>query len=365
MASPTLSATTQKAIQQLGEVFLTGFSGLELSPKSASFLKEKHIGGVLLFAHNYDSPAQVAELINQVQELKSYFPLWIAVDHEGGRVQRFKKGFTRIPEAAAIGHSGSPKLAYEISEMMARELKAVGVNLNFAPVVDIATNPKNPVIANRAYGQKEDDVSKISSAVVRGHLTAGVQPCVKHFPGHGDTSTDSHFALPRVDTDLETLEAREFRPFSRAFRSHCAFVMTAHILMPKLDPKFPATLSPTILRELLRKKLRYNRVIVTDDMEMKAITDHYGAEDAPRLALEAGCDLLIYRSENAARIAYEALQKALETGKLKPELVLESVERLRTLKKDVLLPYNPSVVSEVSTKIGTPENLKLVEQLKA
>ncbi len=363
-ASPTPSTTSkQQAIEQLGELFLTGFSGLELSPQSAAFLKDKSIGGVILFAHNYDTPAQVAELINQVQELRAKLPFWIAVDHEGGRVQRFKKGFTRIPEAGAIGRSDSPQLAYEISEMMAAELKTVGINLNFSPVVDIATNPKNPVIANRAYGQTEENVSKISSAVVRGHLTAGVQPCVKHFPGHGDTSTDSHFALPRVDTDLKTLEAREFRPFSKAFRSHCSFVMTAHILMPKLDPKFPATLSPTILRELLRKGLRYNRVIVSDDMEMKAITDHYGAEDAPRLALEAGCDLLIYRSEAAARFAYEALLKALETDKLKPEIVLESADRLRKLKKSVLLPYAPAVVAEVSQKTGTAENLKIVEQI--
>jgi len=361
-------STLQQAKHSLGELFIMGFSGLELSPETAQFLQRSRIGGTILFSHNYDSPAQVAELINLVQSCRQGLPLWVSVDHEGGKVQRFKKPFTRVPEAGLIAESGSAQLAYEISSLMARELKSVGINLNFSPVSDINTNPKNPVIGRRAYGNTEADVSKFVSAIVRGHLTQGVQACLKHFPGHGDTTVDSHFALPKVTTPLDTLREREFRPFTKGLKSGCQFVMSAHILFPELDPEFPATLSKKILRTLLREELRFKHLIVSDDMEMQAITDHYGAADAPRLALEAGCDLLIYRSEAAARLAYSSLETALEQGKLSPEIVLTAAERSRSIKKQTFPHYRDTVISEVMKDIGTEEHAQIVAkapQLKA
>jgi beta-N-acetylhexosaminidase len=351
------------AIRALGELFIIGFNGLEISTDTSAFISQAQIGGVILFSHNYENPGQVAELSNQIQECRSHLPLWISVDHEGGKVQRFKKGFTRIPDAAAIGAMDSPKLAFEISEVIAKELKAVGVNLNFCPIADIATNPKNPVIANRAFGSHEETVSKMITAMVRGHLVNGVQPCVKHFPGHGDTSTDSHFALPRVDTPLDILRQREFIPFLKAFKSKCSMVMTAHILTSKVDPKVPATLSKFFLQDILRKELNYSKVIISDDMEMKAITDHFGAEEAPRMALEAGCDLLCYRTEAASRHAYESLVKFIENGTLSAEKVLESAERIRTLKKSTLHPYHPIPISTVSGKLGIPEHIEILQKV--
>ncbi len=348
----------------LGELFIMGFSGLELSQETAEFIRHSKIGGTILFSPNYESPAQVAELTTQIQECRSELPLWISVDHEGGKVQRFRKGFTRIPEAADIAATGSPTLAYEISSLIARELSAVGINLNFCPVADIHTNPKNPVIGSRAFGDNEEDVSKFVTAMVRGHLTNGVQPCVKHFPGHGDTSVDSHLALPKVQTPLETLVDREFRPFTRAFKSRCSMVMTAHILFPGIDPDYPATLSKKILQGILRDELRYSRIIISDDMEMGAITDHYGAEDAPRLAVEAGCDLLIYRSEAAARKAHAALTEALENRTLAPEVVLGAANRSRSLKRDVLGSYRSPVIAEVGRHVGTAENQAVVDQVR-
>ncbi len=357
-------STVDLAQKALGQLFIIGFRGLELSDDTAAFLSQAGIGGVILFSNNYESPGQVAELINQVQENRTDLPFWIGVDHEGGRVQRFKKPFTRIPEAAAIGAKNSPKLAFDIAAVMAKELKAIGVNVNFCPVVDIATNPKNPVIGNRSYGSTEDVVSKISSAIMRGHVTHGVQPCVKHFPGHGDTTVDSHLGLPKIDIPLEVLMEREFRPFTKAFRSHCAMVMTAHILNPKIDPEKPATLSSITLREILRKQLRYSRVIISDDMEMKAIADNFSSEDAPKMAVEAGCDILIYRTEEAARHAYEVLLNRLETGKLSPEIVLEAAQRVTQLKREVLPGlYKPVAIAELAQKIGTPEHEAVIMKL--
>lgn len=353
----------QDACQAIGELFIMGFNGLEIEEETAHFIKKAGIGGVILFSANYEGPAQAAELSNQIQDCRTGLPLWVSADHEGGRVQRFRKGFTKIPEAAAIGAMNSPKLAFEIAEIMAKELKAVGVNLNYAPIADILTHPKNPVIGNRAFGTTEEEVSRFCTAIVRGHLIHGVQPCVKHFPGHGDTSVDSHFALPSVTTPIEVLHEREFKPFLRAFKAGCNMVMTAHILIPALDPKFPTTLSQITLQNLLRNELRFQKLIISDDLEMKAISDHYGVAEAPRLAMAAGCDLLIYRTEAATHQAYEALTHAVESGTLAPEIVLTAADRSRSLKREVLLPYHAAPVTELAKMIAIPEHLAIVEKV--
>ena len=332
-----------------------GFNGKELADDTAAFISQAQIGGVILFSPNYENPAQVTTLINQIQECRAgELPLWITVDHEGGKVQRFRASFTRLPEADVIAKKNSPKLLFELSEMVAAELKSVGINVNFAPVADINSNPKNPVIGARAYGEDEDTVSKMVSAFVRGHLHQGVQPCVKHFPGHGDTTVDSHFALPKVEDSLESLREREFRPFTKSFKSGCRWVMTAHLLNPNLDPKYPATLSKRVLTDLLRDDLRYTGLIVSDDLEMKAIADHYGPEEAPRLAIEAGCDLLIYRTEAATRHAYTSLSKALDEGRLDPERVLESADLSMDLKREFLVPYGALDPRTAAGKVGLP-----------
>lgn len=358
-----MTELVEKACKSVGELFIMGFNGLELADETAAFISQAQIGGVILFSQNFESPAQVAELTNQIQECHVGHPLWISVDHEGGRIQRFRKGFTKIPEASAISASDSPKLAFDIADVMARELRAVGINLNYAPVVDINTNPKNPIIGNRAFGNDEEQVTKMISAIVRGHLINQVQPCIKHFPGHGDTSVDSHLALPKVDTPLEVLRNREFKPFVKAFKSRCSMVMTAHILCTQIDPEKPATLSSKILRDILRKELRYTKLIISDDLEMKAITDHYGAELAPVLALEAGCDLLIYKTEAKARHAYESIIKAIESGTLAPEIILEAANRARELKGEVLPAFEPLIIPDVAKKVGTEENQAIIQKL--
>ena len=203
------------------------------------------------------------------------------------------------------------------------------------------------MIGNRSFGDTEERVSKLVSAYIRGHLHQGVQPCLKHFPGHGDTSVDSHLALPKVDTLLEMLEDREFKPFQKGFRAKCNFLMSAHVVVKSIDPEVPATLSSKILRQIVRQKMGFTGLIISDDLEMQAITDHFGAEDTPRLALQAGCDLLLYRSEKAARAAHESLCKALENGKLAPELVLECCARIQALKATALAEVRLVSVADV------------------
>jgi beta-N-acetylhexosaminidase len=271
---------------------------------------------------------------------------------------------TRIPTAADIGATHSPKLAFEVAEVIAQELQAVGVNLNFCPVLDIATNPDNPVIGDRSFGADAQTVCKMGSAMLRGHFRNRVQPCAKHFPGHGDTHTDSHFALPRIDTPMDTLHQRELLPFIKAIQSKCTMIMTAHIIVSSMDSTRPATLSKTILQGLLREQLHYDQIIVSDDMEMKAITDHFGAREAPRLAIEAGCNLLIYRSEPATRIAYDALVKDLTDGLLPAELVLASAQLVRRVKEKILLPYQPISLADLEKNLNLHAHQKIVDRVK-
>ena len=272
----------------LGELFLIGFNGLELSDDTSAFLSQAGIGGVLLFAHNYSNVEQVTELNNQVQECRKELPLWIAVDQEGGRVQRFKDPFTILPPAQEIGKMGSPRAAFDIGQITAKELSAVGVNLNFSPCVDILTNPENKVIGDRAFGGDAETVTRTASGIVRGHVVSGVQPCVKHFPGHGDTLEDSHDELPIVDLSKDQLRERELKPFIKTFKSRCNMTMVAHILNKQIDPEYPATLSKKTLSEFLRKELRFSKIIVSDDLEMEAISKQYNPEEAGVLAIEAG-----------------------------------------------------------------------------
>jgi beta-N-acetylhexosaminidase len=326
-----MQAKLVSALERLGELFLIGIRGLECSPQSAAFIREARIGGVILFSHNYESPEQVRALTDEIQALRKD-SMWIAVDQEGGRVQRFKKGLTRYPDAFTAATQVGPTGLFELARDMAQELFALGVNLNFAPVADLWTDPKNQVIGNRSYGKDPEKVAECVSAVIRGHLASFIQPCAKHFPGHGPTSVDSHLALPRITLTASQLMSQEWIPFQHAIQAGVGMLMTGHLLLPEIDPEYPSTLSEKTLNGFLRRQLAFHEVIVSDDLEMQGITDHYTYEEAPLKALLAGCDLLIYRSESGASKAYQSLKEALIQGSLPVSRVLESYERLQQLK---------------------------------
>jgi beta-N-acetylhexosaminidase len=349
------------AKELLGELFITGIEGHTLTDHDKDFLETHAIGGIILFSKNFQSPPQVASLISTLQTQRNELPLWISVDQEGGRVQRFKNGFTKLPTAEQIGNTNSPKIAFQIAELTAIELAQVGININYSPVADIMTNPNNPVIGDRAFGAQEDTVSKMVTATVRGLLTHGVQPCVKHFPGHGDTELDSHFDLPSVSTPASVLSERELKPFLKAFKSRCSMVMTAHIVNREIDKDWPATLSERTLQGLLRQELKYSRLIISDDMEMKAIVDHFGIEDSSRLAIAAGCDLLIYRTLKGAKIAYLSLLESIDSGKIDPLCIIESAQRSMDLKRQFFNAWRPLDPEQVPMELSNLEHQNLVK----
>src|SRR5206468_252342 len=243
--------------RQIGQLLIAGFNGQQIPAELRSLAKEFGLGGVILFARNIAEPEQVAEVAFDAGRLTPDLPPWVSVDQEGGRVARLKAPFTEWPPMATLGRSGDVTLAERFARALASELKAVGITLDYAPVLDIHTNPKNPVIGDRALAETADGVARFGSAIVRALQGEGLAACGKHFPGHGDTSTDSHHELPLVEHPPERLRAVEFTPFRAAIDAGVATIMTAHVFVPSLDEQRPATLSSRVITSLLRRELKF------------------------------------------------------------------------------------------------------------
>jgi len=326
----------------MGQLLIAGFDGQEIPLELRSLAKEFGLGGVILFARNIGDPEQVAELSFEAARLVPDLPLWVSIDQEGGRVARLKSPFTEWPPMATLGRSGDVKLAERFARALAAELKAVGVTLDFAPVLDVHTNPKNPVIGDRALAETAADVARLGSTIVTTLQNEGIAACGKHFPGHGDTSTDSHLELPLVEHPPERLREIEFVPFVAAIKAGVATIMTAHVRVPSLDEERPATLSKRIITGILRQELQFDGVVLSDDLEMKAIADvvPHGAVMAPAvMAVEAGCDgVLICSGDHEKQVAtLEALIHAVEDGVIPMARVDDALRRQQRTKERFLV----------------------------
>lgn len=319
---------------------------------------------------NCESPAQVRDLCADIQALRHKMPdrapLFISIDMEGGRVARLKAPFTQWPPLATLGKIDSTAAAFKFASFMGNELKAVGINLDFAPSVDVLTNPNNKAIGDRSVGADPELVSRIGSALVRGYIKSEIIPCAKHFPGHGNTLLDSHFDLPVEDKSFEELDRMELIPFKKAFRARLDMVMTTHILFPKLDPDHPATLSHKILTDILRKEMRFRNIVITDDLDMKALTKNYDKADIPVRALKAGANILLYCNEPESHmIAYDAIEKALADKTLDAAIVAENHKKILDLKKEKITSPDPLSMEDVSRIVGHPDHLRLAKSIVA
>jgi beta-N-acetylhexosaminidase len=320
--------------RHVGQLSIAGFAGHEIPPDLKLLAREFDLGGIILFARNVESPEQVADLARQARELARELPLWVSVDQEGGRVARLKAPFTIWPPMLTLGRSGSEELAARFARALAAELAAVGITLDYTPVLDIHTNPKNPVIGDRALGEQAEDVARFGRVIIRTLQEQGIAACGKHFPGHGDTSTDSHFELPLIEHPPDRLEAVELLPFRAAIDENVASIMTAHILIPALDHERPATLSPRIVNAMLKQKMGYQGLVLSDDLEMKAIAGRYGIPEATVAAIAAGCDavLMCGAGQDAQAQALEAVIKAVEDDTLPLARVEDALARHRRVK---------------------------------
>jgi beta-N-acetylhexosaminidase len=320
-----------------GQLFMVGIPGPSLDRATRSFLKGHAIGGVVLFRRNVTDVASLVALTGELHAISPERPMLIAIDHEGGRVSRLDAPFTQFPPAAMVGRAGSPHLAYRQGIAMGEELRSVGIDIDFAPVLDVASNPHNPVIGDRSFGSHPRTVSRLGISVVHGLQRTGIVPCGKHFPGHGDTSLDSHHDLPIVRRSQQDLERTELFPFRRAIQEGVDALMTAHVVFTAIDPDNPATLSRRIATELLRERLRFRGVLFSDDLEMKAIAGRLPPGDAAIGAIEAGVDcLLACESLDFTEQALGALERAIPRRPRLASRIEEAATRVDALRRNHL-----------------------------
>ena len=321
----------------VARMFCVGFPGLE-PPRDFASLVDRGVSGAILFKRNVESPAQFAALCGKLKR-DAGRPFLTSIDQEGGRVMRLRDPFTPVPTMRAVGQAGDPALARKLGEVLGRELRAVNVDVDFAPVLDVDTNPANPVIGDRSFGRTPQLVSKLGCALLEGLQAAGVAACGKHFPGHGDTAQDSHVDLPRLPHTLARLAEVELPPFEAAIRAGVASIMTAHVIFEPLDPKYPATMSRPAMDGILRDRMGFDGVVISDDLEMKAIADHFGLEEAVVRGANAGVDLfLVCHHAEVQHRAIDLLVKAVERGDVPRSRIDEAGRRVSTLVSRYVKP---------------------------
>ncbi|BFT74838.1 beta-N-acetylhexosaminidase [Paenibacillus sp. P36] len=353
--------------QKVGQLFICGFDAIEPNPAITQLIEEYGLGGVIYFRRNVKDAHQLAQLSAELQEISRHSggqPLFIAVDQEGGMVSRIEKGATLLPGNMALGAAFAPAGVYASSKIMGKELRQMGVNMNFAPCLDINNNPLNPVIGVRSYGETAAIVGDMGTHAVKGLQDMGVIATVKHFPGHGDTSEDSHHDLPVVPHSMERLMELELAPFIKAIEGGVDAIMTAHVVFAALEQNgVPSTLSYRILTELLREELDFKGLIVTDCLEMKAISEGIGVAEGAVRAIEAGSDLILVSHTLERQVsAMEAVIAAVESGRIPESRIDASVLRVMTHKCKREIQFE-KLAPIPEGPISTPEHQLLAKEL--
>jgi beta-N-acetylhexosaminidase len=343
--------------QKIGQMMVYGFKGTKASEDALRLIDKYNVGGLVVFTHNIEDQSQLSSMTRQLQNYsvaKNKVPVFIAIDQEGGKVMRIKNFGTTLPGNMNIGATRSSELSFLAGKLTAVDLEMLGINVNFAPVIDVNTSKDNEVIGVRSFGSDPDMVAKLGSSYIRGIQSRRVSATAKHFPGHGDTSGDSHFEMPSLNKSYDQILATDLKPFRSAIRSGVDSIMTAHISVPSLDPSGkPATLSKKIINGLLREQMKYQGLVVTDDMEMQAITKDGGISKAAINAVLAGCDIItVVWTDRAKDEAYTSLLKAVKTGLISEERIDQSVKRIiKTKLKRGLFEETPDPKIEDVRKI--------------
>lgn len=354
----------KKLESNVGQMLMVGIGGDELTTAELNICQSLNFGGFILFSRNCYEPVQIHSLCRALSKATGYRP-FIAIDEEGGRVHRLPPPFTHFPPAALVGKTGSLDLAFRVGRAVAAELTLLGFNLNFAPVLDVSSNSENPIIGDRSFGTTPDRVATMALAWSEGLSSMGIIPCGKHFPGHGHTETDSHLQLPRVTKSLDELHAVELKPFVHACRRRIEALMTAHVVFPALDDKFPATLSSRIVTEVLRQELGYDGLLFSDDMKMKAITENFDAGEAAITSVRAGIDVLLYCHDlsKAANIVELLCREASHDSQLRVRIE-ESTARIDKLKKRCLQQHRSLPEKELLERLLALDHIKLIDEVQ-
>jgi beta-N-acetylhexosaminidase len=344
-------------------LFCVGFDGLVMPDGLRPWL-ESGLGGVILFRRNLRTLEQICGLTGDLHAAASA-PLLLGADQEGGRVTRLPAPFLAPPAAAALGALNDEILTADLARAMGRELLAAGFTWNLAPVLDIHTNPANPVIGDRAFSHDPDRVARLGLRVIQGFGEAGILATAKHFPGHGDTVADSHLTLPVSLQSEERWRAVEFVPFRQAIQAGVPAILVAHLVCPALDPETPSSLSRTIITEILRGELGFDGVIVSDDLEMEAIAARFDIGEAAVRFLEAGGDLILICHDTARQqSAMEAVETAVRSGRLTEARLAASLDRMARLRRRLPLEHRRAEVQAARTIVGSAGHQRLLQTFR-
>jgi len=322
--------------EKIGQMVIVGLDGYTLKDETRRMLEEYYVGGFVLFGENVQDSAQLLSLVNSLKEANTQdTPLFFSIDEEGGRVSRLPEEFCPMPVNGEVAEVNDGEFSFQIGNLLAERVKALGFNMNFAPVLDIDSNPDNPVIGDRSFGSTTQIVTRLGLKTMQGIQDRRVIPVVKHFPGHGDTAVDSHIGLPVLEHDMVRLQNMELTPFQAAIQEGADAVMLAHILLEKIDSDNPATMSRTIVTDLLREQMGFSGVVITDDLTMGAILENYDVGQAAVQAVNAGVDIILVCHGHQHRVAVlEALRRAVHDGTISMARLDESVARIIALKQE-------------------------------
>jgi len=357
--------------QRVGQLFMCGFHGQHADEQINQLIRDYHVGGVIYFRRNVESVEQLKRLSANLQAITAEagdLPLMISVDQEGGMVARIdKEGVTQVPGNMALGATGNPNYTLECAQILGHELKSIGIDMNLAPVLDVNNNVLNPVIGVRSYGENAESVAAHGAAAIKGYQSRGVAATAKHFPGHGDTAVDSHLGMVTVPHERNRLDQVELLPFRRAIEAGVDAIMTAHVIFPAIEPEpIPATLSRKVLTGLLREEMGFDGIIITDCLEMHAISKPYGVAEGAVLAVEAGADLILVSHTLQDQIsAVEAVVEAVRTGRVDEATINQALERIISWKtarcgqwKHTFVPMEEEAVADGSDEDGSTSPTK-------
>ncbi|MBP3931543.1 MAG: beta-N-acetylhexosaminidase [Peptostreptococcaceae bacterium] len=323
--------------EKIGQMITIGIDGYSVDDTAKQLITDKKVGGVILFKNNINDSNQLLQLINDIKGINSTnkIPIFISVDQEGGRVNRLPSEIKSLPSNEIIGNKNDNKLAYDIGKNIGYALGSFGFNMDFAPVLDVNSNPNNTVIGDRSFSNDKDKVASLGASEINGFKDSNIISAAKHFPGHGDTATDSHYALPIINKTLDELKSVEFVPFKKAIEEKVPAIMVSHILMPQIDANNPASMSKTIITDILRKDLKFDGLIVTDDMTMGAVTNELDITTACINSINAGADLLLvcHGYDNEINVI-NAIKDAVNNGIISIDTINSSVYKILSLKEN-------------------------------
>ncbi|MBT6431905.1 MAG: beta-N-acetylhexosaminidase [Deltaproteobacteria bacterium] len=354
-------ATREDIRKAAGTLITCGFSGLSIDAELKEVLREVQPSGLILFKRNIESPEQVAELGKELKLYRPENPLCLSVDQEGGRVARIREPATVWPPMHQLGEIGDPELCYRFAQALGREVRAMNFDIDYSPVLDVNSNPDNPIIGDRAFSQSPEITGKCGAAVVKGLHSVGVAAVGKHFPGHGDTDLDSHIALPKVSHELSRLREVEWPPFKAAVDAGLGAIMTAHVVIESIDENVPATFSKDAM-DFLRDELNFQGVIMSDDLEMKAVADRYEAQEMAILGMKAGLDhYLVCEKPEMILDFYRALIRAVEREYVSHESIINAAKRTEAWLQRFYQP--PVDATKVNEWVGCREHQALAKDI--